>query len=115
MTRPATARPEAARWAVVATADAGSRWITEASANPTPATARAPRAIRSGERIHVVGVAGAGASAAALLARAAGAVVSGCDAGGKARYVHRMSAQISIFRVNGRCERLKRIVIGMMK
>jgi UDP-N-acetylmuramate--alanine ligase len=42
---------------------------------------RAPRAIRLGERIHVVGVAGAGASAAALLAQAAGALVDGCDPG----------------------------------
>ena len=42
---------------------------------------RAPRPIRSGERIHVIGAAGAGASAAALLGRAAGAVVDGCDPG----------------------------------
>ena len=48
--------------------------------------ARVPRRIRAGERIHVVGVAGAGASAAALLAGAAGAVVSGCDAGGPSPY-----------------------------
>src|SRR5205814_4838262 len=47
---------------------------------------RAPRRIRAGERIHVVGVAGAGASAAALLAHAAGAAVSGCDAGGPSPY-----------------------------
>jgi UDP-N-acetylmuramate--alanine ligase len=50
------------------------------------ADARAPRPIAAGERIHVVGVAGAGASAAAILAAAAGAVVSGCDAGGPSPY-----------------------------
>ena len=42
---------------------------------------RAARPIRGRERIHVVGVAGAGASAAALLGRAAGAQVDGCDPG----------------------------------
>ena len=42
---------------------------------------RPARAIRRNERIHVVGAAGAGASAAALLARAAGTVVDGCDPG----------------------------------
>ncbi|HYN69391.1 MAG TPA: cyanophycin synthetase [Candidatus Eisenbacteria bacterium] len=47
---------------------------------------REPRLIRAGERIHVIGAAGAGASAAALLAQAAGAVVSGCDAGGPSPY-----------------------------
>jgi UDP-N-acetylmuramate--alanine ligase len=50
------------------------------------APARAPRAIRSGERIHVVGAAGAGASAAALLGARSGAVVSGCDPGGPSPY-----------------------------
>ena len=48
--------------------------------------ARKPRRIRAAERIHIVGVAGAGASAAALLAQAAGAAVSGCDAGGPSPY-----------------------------
>jgi UDP-N-acetylmuramate--alanine ligase len=42
---------------------------------------REPRAIRPGERIHVIGAAGAGASGAALLARAAVASVDGCDPG----------------------------------
>jgi UDP-N-acetylmuramate--alanine ligase len=42
---------------------------------------RPARAIRRGERIHVVGIAGAGASAAALLGHAAGALVDGCDPG----------------------------------
>jgi UDP-N-acetylmuramate--alanine ligase len=48
--------------------------------------ARAARPIVPGERIHVVGAAGAGASAAVLLAHAAGAAASGCDAGGPSPY-----------------------------
>ena len=48
--------------------------------------ARVARPIRPGERIHVVGAAGAGASAAALLAAAAGAIVTACDAGGASPY-----------------------------
>ncbi len=50
------------------------------------AAARPARKIAPGERIHVVGAAGAGASAAALLAHAAGALVSGCDPGGPSPY-----------------------------
>lgn len=50
------------------------------------ASARAARPIGSGESIHVVGVAGAGASAAAWLAMACGAVVTGCDPGGPSAY-----------------------------
>jgi UDP-N-acetylmuramate--alanine ligase len=50
------------------------------------AAAREARPIVRGERIHVLGVAGAGASAAALLAQAAGAEVSGCDPGGPSPY-----------------------------
>ena len=50
------------------------------------AAARPARPIRPGERIHVIGAAGAGASAAALLAHHAGAIVSGCDAGGPSPY-----------------------------
>lgn len=50
------------------------------------APARAAVPIREGERIHVVGAAGAGASAAALLADAAGAIVSGCDTGAPSPY-----------------------------
>ncbi|MDQ3491792.1 MAG: Mur ligase domain-containing protein [Chloroflexota bacterium] len=57
------------------------------------AAARAPRAIREGERIHVVGAGGAGASAAALLAHRAGAAVSGCDAGGASPYSAALSAE----------------------
>jgi UDP-N-acetylmuramate--alanine ligase len=48
--------------------------------------ARAARKVPAGERIHVVGIAGAGASAAAILAQRAGAVVSGCDPGGPSPY-----------------------------
>jgi UDP-N-acetylmuramate--alanine ligase len=50
------------------------------------APAREARAIRPGERIHVIGAAGAGASAAALLAAHAGAIVTSCDAGGPSPY-----------------------------
>ena len=50
------------------------------------AAARAARPIADGERIHVVGAAGAGASAAGLLAAWAGAVVDGCDPGGPSQY-----------------------------
>jgi UDP-N-acetylmuramate--alanine ligase len=50
------------------------------------AAAREARPISPGERIHVLGIAGAGASAAALLAQAAGAEVSGCDPGGPSPY-----------------------------
>lgn len=56
------------------------------------APARAARAIRPGERIHVVGAAGAGASAAALLAHHAGAAVSGCDSGGPSPYTPALDA-----------------------
>ena len=50
------------------------------------AAAREARPIRRGERIHVLGIAGAGASGAAILARAAGAVVSGCDPAASSPY-----------------------------
>jgi UDP-N-acetylmuramate--alanine ligase len=50
------------------------------------APARLARPIRAGERIHVVGAQGAGASAAALLAAWAGAEVDGCDPGGPSQY-----------------------------
>ena len=50
------------------------------------APARMARAIAAGERIHVLGAGGAGASAAALLAHHAGAAVSGCDSGGPSPY-----------------------------
>lgn len=50
------------------------------------APAREARPIRVGERIHVLGAAGAGASAAVLLAHRAGARVTGCDPGGPSPY-----------------------------
>ena len=50
------------------------------------APARPARPIPVGQRLHVIGAAGAGASAAALLAHRAGALVSGCDAGGPSPY-----------------------------
>ena len=50
------------------------------------APARRSRTIAAGERIHVIGAAGAGASAAALLAHHAGAAVTGCDPGGASPY-----------------------------
>lgn len=56
------------------------------------AAPRAPRAIRQGERIHVVGGAGAGASASAILAADAGAIVTACDAGGPSPYTDAFAA-----------------------
>ncbi len=56
------------------------------------APARPARPIRAGERIHVVGAHGAGASAAALLAAWAGADVDGCDPGGPSPYAPALDA-----------------------
>ena len=56
------------------------------------AAARDPRPIQASERIHVVGAAGAGASAAALLATQAGAVVTGCDPGTPSPYTAALDA-----------------------
>jgi UDP-N-acetylmuramate--alanine ligase len=53
---------------------------------------RASRPIARGERIHVIGIAGAGASAAALHATAAGAIVTGCDSGGPSPYTAALEA-----------------------
>ncbi len=50
------------------------------------AQARPARPIGRGERIHVLGAAGAGASAALLLAHRAGAAATGCDPGGPSPY-----------------------------
>jgi UDP-N-acetylmuramate--alanine ligase len=50
------------------------------------APVRSARPIPADLRLHVIGAAGAGASAAALLAHHAGALVSGCDAGGPSPY-----------------------------
>ncbi|HET7471488.1 MAG TPA: cyanophycin synthetase, partial [Candidatus Limnocylindrales bacterium] len=54
--------------------------------------ARAARPIRAGERIHVIGAAGAGASAAVLHAAWAGADVDGCDPGGPSAYTSPITA-----------------------
>jgi UDP-N-acetylmuramate-alanine ligase len=50
------------------------------------AAAREARPIWPGERIHVIGAAGAGASGALLLAYRAGGAVTGCDPGGPSPY-----------------------------
>jgi UDP-N-acetylmuramate--alanine ligase len=57
------------------------------------APARAARPIEPGERIHVIGVAGAGASAAALLAHAAGGAPDGCDPGAPSQYTAALEAR----------------------
>ena len=54
--------------------------------------ARSARRIARGERIHVVGIAGAGASAAALHALWAGGDPSGCDPGGPSPYTAAVEA-----------------------
>lgn len=54
--------------------------------------AREARPIRVGERIHVVGAAGAGASAAAWLAATRGALITACDAGGPSPYTEALAA-----------------------
>ena len=56
------------------------------------APARSSRRIVPGERIHIVGAQGAGASAAALLAAWAGADVDGCDPGGASQYTPALDA-----------------------
>ncbi len=56
------------------------------------APARPSRPIIPGERIHIVGVQGAGASAAALLAAWAGADVDGCDPGDPGQYAPALDA-----------------------
>lgn len=56
------------------------------------APARAARSIGAGERIHVVGIGGAGASGAAFLAQQAGAIVDGCDAAGPSPYTDALEA-----------------------
>ena len=57
------------------------------------APARAARAIAPGERIHVIGAAGAGASAAALLAHEAGGAPDGCDPGAPSPYTAALDAR----------------------
>jgi UDP-N-acetylmuramate--alanine ligase len=48
--------------------------------------------VRPGERIHVIGIAGSGASGTALLAAHAGARVDGCDTGGPSAYTEPLAA-----------------------
>ncbi len=66
------------------------------SGTATPGAGLAPvrpaRAIAPGERIHVIGASGAGASAAVLHASWAGAVVDGCDPGGPSPYTAAIEA-----------------------
>ena len=57
------------------------------------APARAARPIAPGERTHVIGIAGAGASAAALLAHAAGGAPDGCDPGVPTQYTAALEAR----------------------
>ncbi|HEX7490544.1 MAG TPA: cyanophycin synthetase [Candidatus Limnocylindrales bacterium] len=68
----------------------GPRGAASVAAGLAPV--REARPIREGERIHVVGAGGAGASAAALLAHDAGAVVTGCDPGGPSQYTPAIEA-----------------------
>jgi len=65
---------------------------TAADVGACLAPAREPRPIPTGQRIHVVGIAGAGASAGALLAQGAGANVTGCDPGGPSPYTPAVEA-----------------------
>jgi len=67
-----------------------TRTVEELGAGLAPV--REARPIRPGERIHVLGIAGAGASAAALHAAAAGAIVTGCDPGGPSPYTAALEA-----------------------
>ncbi|NJD28370.1 MAG: hypothetical protein FIA92_08740 [Chloroflexi bacterium] len=65
---------------------------TAAEIGASLAPARESRPIRPGERIHVLGIAGAGASAAAIHAVAQGAIVTGCDPGGPSPYTPPLEA-----------------------
>jgi UDP-N-acetylmuramate--alanine ligase len=56
------------------------------------AAPRPGRPIPAGERIHVLGIGGAAAAGAALLAHAAGARVDGCDTGGPGPYTPELDA-----------------------
>jgi UDP-N-acetylmuramate--alanine ligase len=68
-----------------------TRTALELSAGLAPV--RAARPIRAGERIHILGIAGAGASAAAIHAVAQGAIVTGCDPGGPSPYTLALEAR----------------------
>jgi UDP-N-acetylmuramate--alanine ligase len=56
--------------------------------------------VAAGERIHVMGIAGAGAAGAALLAAHAGAAVDGCDAAGPSAYTEPLTS-IGVTTVTG--------------
>jgi UDP-N-acetylmuramate--alanine ligase len=49
--------------------------------------------VAAGERIHVIGIAGAGAAGTALLVARAGARVDGCDAAGPSAYTQRVTGE----------------------
>jgi UDP-N-acetylmuramate--alanine ligase len=68
-----------------------TRTALELSAGLAPA--RQARPIGPGERIHILGIAGAGASAAAIHAVANGAIVTGCDPGGPSPYTPALEAR----------------------
>ena len=68
-----------------------TRTALELSAGLAPA--RAARPIERGERIHILGIAGAGASAAAIHALAQAAIVTGCDPGGPSPYTPALEAR----------------------
>ena len=74
------------------------------ASGPGSQPVRAARPIRAGERIHVVGAAGAGASAAALLAAHAGRIVTGCDPGGPSPYTPALEA----LGIDGRARSMRR-------
>jgi UDP-N-acetylmuramate--alanine ligase len=57
------------------------------------AAVRPARPIQAGERIHILGIAGAGASAAAIQAIGHGAIVTGCDPGGPSPYTLALEAR----------------------
>lgn len=67
-----------------------TRSLAELGAGLSPA--RDSRPIAPRERIHILGIGGAGASAAALHAAAQGALVSGCDPGGPSPYTAALEA-----------------------
>ncbi|GAC1668059.1 MAG: UDP-N-acetylmuramate--L-alanine ligase [Candidatus Limnocylindrales bacterium] len=72
----------------------GRREVSRAAAGPGAGllAARPPRRIAPGEQVHVVGAAGAGASAAVLHVAWAGAAPTGCDAGGPSPYTAALHA-----------------------
>ena len=87
--RPRSDAPRAVRGSGPTRSDDAGRGTTSARVSrPHARRARDP----GGRAIHVVGVGGAGASAAAILARAAGAAVSGCDSGGPSPYTPAVEA-----------------------